>query len=130
MSTSPVSPEDIRAAAEVHSELGPEYSDAVVASFLEKIDREIAARVDARIAGMQQVRAAASDGRRTLIKGIAVGAVVTGSSLLAATSGNGEEGRHRLLLILVIWLAIAAGYAISAARARRHPAGTRTAQDR
>src|SRR5260221_12138851 len=51
MSTSPLSPEDIRAAAEVHRELGPEYSDAVVASFLEKVDREIAARVEARLAG-------------------------------------------------------------------------------
>jgi hypothetical protein len=51
MSDSPVSPEDIRAAAETYQELGPEYHDAVVASFLEKIDREVAARVDARLAG-------------------------------------------------------------------------------
>jgi hypothetical protein len=36
MSSSPVSPADIRAAAGVHEELGPEYSDAVVASFLAK----------------------------------------------------------------------------------------------
>ena len=49
MSDSPVSPEDIRAAAETYRELGPEYHDAVVASFLEKIDREVAARVDARL---------------------------------------------------------------------------------
>src|SRR5260221_13494394 len=58
MSTSPLSPEDIRAAAEVHRELGPEYSDAVVASFLEKVDREIAARVEARLAGRPQTPAA------------------------------------------------------------------------
>jgi hypothetical protein len=50
MSTSPVSPEDIRAAAEVHKELGPEYSDAVVAAFIDKVDREVAARVEARLA--------------------------------------------------------------------------------
>ena len=34
MSTSPLSPQEIRAAA-MHRELGPEYSDAVVESFLE-----------------------------------------------------------------------------------------------
>ena len=49
MSDSPVSPEDIRAAAETYQELGPEYHDAVVASFLEKVDREVAARVEARL---------------------------------------------------------------------------------
>jgi ferric-dicitrate binding protein FerR (iron transport regulator) len=52
MSDSPVSPEDIRAAAEVYAELGPEYHDAVVASFIEKIDREVALRVEARLAGL------------------------------------------------------------------------------
>ena len=50
MSDSPVSPEDIRAAAETYHELGPEYHDAVVASFLQKVDREVAARVEARLA--------------------------------------------------------------------------------
>lgn len=125
MSTSPLSPEDIRAAAEVHQELGPEYSDAVVASFLEKIDREIAARVDARIAGTPQAPQAVPDSPRTLIKGIAIGTVVAGSSLIAAMSGNPGEGEHRLLLVLVIWLAVASGYVISAARVRRQPPAPR-----
>ena len=49
MSTSPLSHADIRAAAEVHAELGPEYRDAVVESFLAKVDREIGARIDARL---------------------------------------------------------------------------------
>jgi hypothetical protein len=72
-STSPVSPEDIRAAAEVHEELGPEYSDAVVAVFLDKVDREIAARVEARLAETYRGRLARR-GRRTLVTGLAVGA--------------------------------------------------------
>ena len=50
MTTSPLSPDEFRAAAEVHRELGPEYSDAVVESFLEKVDREIGARIDAHLA--------------------------------------------------------------------------------
>ena len=45
-----MSPEELRAAAEVHSELGPGYQDAVVESFLDKVGREIDARVDERLA--------------------------------------------------------------------------------
>ena len=50
MSTSSLTPDEIRAAAEVHSELGPNYRDAVIDSFLDKVGREIDARVDARVA--------------------------------------------------------------------------------
>lgn len=82
MTDSPLSPQDIRAAAEVHRELGPEYSDAVVASFLEKVDQEIAARVEARLAGMPPTEPAKADSRRTLLTGIAVGAAVGGLPLL------------------------------------------------
>ena len=64
MSDSPVSPEDIRAAAETYQELGPEYHDAVVASFLEKVDREVAARVEARLADMAPPRPAQPPQRR------------------------------------------------------------------
>lgn len=73
MNTSPVSPDDIRAAAAAHHELGPEYSDAVVAAFLERVDRAVAARVEARLAYMRR----ASEKRanlRTLLTGLAVGA--------------------------------------------------------
>jgi hypothetical protein len=73
MSTSPVSPEDIRAAAAAHRELGPEYSDAVVASFLERVDRAVAARVEARLAVTSRAELARRAGRRTLLKGMAIG---------------------------------------------------------
>lgn len=82
MTDSPLSPQEIRAAAEVHQELGPEYSDAVVASFLEKVDRQIAARVEARLAGMPRAEPAKTDSRRTLLTGIAIGAAVGGIPLL------------------------------------------------
>jgi hypothetical protein len=87
MSTSPVDPEDIRAAAEVHQELGPEYSDAVVAAFLDKVDRAVAARVEARLAEARlaqdwQRQPAVRDGRRrTLLRGVALG--VCASALVA-----------------------------------------------
>jgi hypothetical protein len=82
MTDSPLSPQEIRAAAEVHRELGPEYSDAVVASFLEKVDREIAARVEARLARVPRTEPVKTDSRRTLLTGIAIGAAVGGIPLL------------------------------------------------
>ena len=69
MSTSPLSPQEIRAAAEAHKELGPEYSDAVIESFLERVDREITARADERLRPVfreQPVQAAESNSRRML----------------------------------------------------------------
>src|SRR5260221_3011585 len=93
MSTSPLSPEDIRAAAEVHRELGPEYSDAVVASFLDKVDREIAAQVEARIAGGPQTPPAKPGSRRALLTGIAIGVAVSGIPLIliALTGGQAPQ---------------------------------------
>ena len=73
MNTSPVPPDDIRAAAAAHHELGPEYSDAVVAAFLERVDRAVAARVEARLATMRQTSERRAN-RRTLLTGLAVGA--------------------------------------------------------
>ncbi len=87
MSTSPVDPEDIRAAAEVYQELGPEYHDAVVAAFLDKVDRAVAARVEARLAEARvapdwERQPAVRDGRRrTVLKGVALG--VCASALVA-----------------------------------------------
>lgn len=50
MTDSPLSAGELRAAAETHKELGPEYRDAVLESFVERVGREIDARVDARLA--------------------------------------------------------------------------------
>ncbi len=91
MSTSPVGPEDIRAAAEVHHELGPEYSDAVVASFLDKVEAEVAARVQARLAAANAGAAVPPAKplrwyqRRPLATGIIIGACAGG--LLVGAAG-------------------------------------------
>lgn len=85
-----MSPEDIRAAAEVHRELGPEYSDAVVASFIDRVDREVAARVAAQLAAAHSARPVRQGGRRTLLKGVAIGALAGGMTI-AALSGLGAR---------------------------------------
>ena len=115
MSTSPLSPQEIRAAAAVHKELGPEYSDAVVESFLERVDREIAARVDARLGPAsreQPVQPARSNGRGMLLAGVAIGIFVTGvSSILVAEGAGGviPGDETSVLIVLAILWAIAVG---------------------
>ena len=108
MSTSPLSPQEIRAAAEAHKELGPDYSDAVVESFLERVDREIAARVEARLGPAspeQPVQQAQSNGRRMLLAGVAIGIFVTGvPSLLVVKGAGGVITKDEMQVLLVIGL--------------------------
>ncbi len=99
MSTSPVSPEDIRAAAEVRAELGPEYSDAVVAAFIAEVDRQVAARVEARLASTAQAPPAARESRLALLKGVVIGvcagALTVAGIGLAVSGGSTGSISHR-----------------------------------
>jgi hypothetical protein len=122
MGTSPLDPQEIRAAAETHKELGPEYSEAVIESFLERVDREITARVDARLGPVsreQPVQPAQSNSRRTLLTGVTIGIFVTGvPSMMVAASASGviaSDERQVLLIIAILW-AIAVGVAAFASR--------------
>ena len=118
MSTSPLSPQEIRAAAEAHKELGPDYSDAVVESFLERVDREIAARVEARLGPAspeQPVQQAQSNGRRMLLTGVAIGIFVTGvPSLLVVKGAGGVITKDEMQVLLVIGLLWAIAVAVGA----------------
>jgi hypothetical protein len=76
--TAPVSAEDIRAAAEAHRELGRDYSDAVVASFIESVDRAVAARVEARLA---------ERGKRPLRRRLARDVLAASAGALVAVGG-------------------------------------------
>jgi hypothetical protein len=130
-SSSSLSPEEIRAAAEVHDELGPRYSGAVIESFLEKVGHEIDARVDARLgrAAPAPEQAAQHVHRHggshsgspmtlaicSLIFGIPISAI-------AVAAGAHPAG---LVGLLVVWAAIAVinvAYNISySARLRQQP---------
>lgn len=120
MGTSPLSPEDIRAASAAHHELGPEYSDAVVASFLEKVDQEIAARVDERLASTR-TRPVESGHRRALVKGFVMG--VGSSAAVVLLVAGIRPGHHALLLLFVLAVVCGAG----ARWASRQWAGRRAA---
>jgi hypothetical protein len=111
---SSLSPDDVRAAAEVHRELGPQYSDAVVESFLEKVDREISARIDAKLASVAQADNApaelAKTGRRRALRtGLAVGVVATGvplTWLAVVVQGSAAARSDFGFWLLGAWLAI------------------------
>jgi hypothetical protein len=131
MSTSPLSPQEIRAAAAVHQELGPEYGDAVVESFLDRVDQEITARLDARLGPVpreQPVAPAQSNSRRTLLTGVAIGIFITGvpSAMVAASAGGviSKDETQVLFVVGVLWViavAIAAfAYPVSYYRRREH----------
>jgi hypothetical protein len=122
-----LSAEEIRAAAAAHGELGPEYSDAVVASFLEKVEEEIAGRVDARLAEAGRPEMAADQNSlRMLLKGIAIGIGITGFAVIVV-GGNPAERLHRLVWVLLVVGLICA---VSAARARRSWDGGRAGRQR
>jgi len=91
-----LSAHDLRAAAEAHRELGPDYGDAVVDAFLEKVEARLDARMEVRLAELtpprKRVLAKLSmDQRRSLVNGMAIGGGVVGFLL------GFELRRHRPL---------------------------------
>lgn len=112
---SPAWPDEFRAAAEVHRELGPEYDKAVVESFLERLGPEIDARVDARVALERQ---AGADQPRAPSMKLAITSMALGIPLTAIVTSSGANPAG-LAGVLIVWLAIAiinVAYAISCRR--------------
>ena len=113
-----LSPEEIRAAAEVHDELGPGYRDAVIESFLENVGKEIDARVDARLGQsaplgqsmpMPDRHARKRDHHDhhrsgTSALGLAVSSLIFGIPISAIVVTHSAG----LLGLMVVWIAIAA----------------------
>lgn len=110
MNSPSLTPDEVRAAAETHRDLGPEYQSAVIESFLEKVGREIDARVDARVAAAQPHLTPAQPARQTsrersafalAIVSITLGIPLTAITVAAGSNPPGISG------LIVIWLAIA-----------------------
>jgi hypothetical protein len=122
MTDSPLSAGELRAAAETHKELPPEYRDAVLESFVDRVGREIDARVDARLAHAAARPVGPQPGPATPAPraqkpfspmAMALGSIALGIpiSAIAAAAGTHPAGIWGLL---VVWIAIAAinlGYA-------------------
>jgi hypothetical protein len=125
MGASSLSPDEIRAAAEVHNELGPDYRDAVVESFLEKIDKEVGARIDARLASARQAETRVSDPALLDRRRSQLGAMVAGSVIAALASGAAVEwsvhypGSSPVKALATVWAILAVVYIACALRLRR-----------
>jgi VIT1/CCC1 family predicted Fe2+/Mn2+ transporter len=127
MTGTPLSSDEVRAAAQVHRELGSEYSDAVVESFLEKLDQEIGARIEGRIAELPRERSRQLDParlarRRSLLAGAAIGAVGAGTPLTVfAFSMADGLGKSQWLAVIWIFIAVVFVAAMAGAGAIRTP---------
>ena len=111
---SPLSAGELRAAAETHKELGPEYRDAVLESFVERVGREIDARVDARLA-QAAVRPVAPQPapapparqpKQFSPLPMALGSITLGITITAIVVSAGAQPAG-FWGLLVVWIAIA-----------------------
>jgi hypothetical protein len=110
VATSSLTPDEIRAAAETHRELPPEYQTAVIESFLDKIGKEIDARVDARLSTYYQQGSLPKlrrPPRQHSPAFLAVTSMIIGIPLTAIMA---SAGPHPVGLagVLVVWAAIVA----------------------
>jgi hypothetical protein len=124
MSDSPLSAEDIRASAQVHRELGPDYGDAVVESFLAKIDRHIEERIEQRLASATRpVRRPVDPVRlgkyRAALAGAAIGSAACGAPLTVVAWSLMRQFGVNPALLIVIWVVLLTVYGLAAFRLRR-----------
>ena len=129
---SPLSSGELRAAAETHRELPSEYRDAVLESFVERVGREIDARVDARLAQAAAGRPVApqsapspparKEPKPFSVLALALGSIALGIpiSAIAVAAGDHPAG---LWGLIVVWIAIAVINVAYAAKLR--PPGDR-----
>ncbi len=118
-------PDEVRAAAEVHAELGPDYRDAVVQSFLDRVNKEIDIRVDQRLAAQQPqppvpAPQAPAPAQRQLSLWLPVVSIALGIPITAIIDKLGQVSSQSTELVFV-WIVIAVinvAYALSYRRPR------------
>lgn len=103
-----MTPEEIRAAAETHRELGPDYQSAVIDSFLDKVGREIDARVDQRMMmmGPGPMGRPIRQPRERAPLALAIVSMVVGIPLTGIALGLGGHSIDGLVALIVVWVAI------------------------
>ncbi|HET9893910.1 MAG TPA: hypothetical protein VFQ44_03150 [Streptosporangiaceae bacterium] len=105
MSSPSLTPDEIRAAAETHRELGPEYQSAVIESFIDKVGKEIDARVDARLGRAQHgapAQVSRSSGRGASLA-LGIVSISLGIPITAIIAAN----HYSAVALVLVWVAIA-----------------------
>lgn len=97
---------DLEATLAARRELGEDYDAALSRSFLEKLDREVDARVHAALSARGPERVPVAYRRRGGT-GLAIGSIVLGIPVSAILSSN-LHGVDGLVGVVVAWGAIAA----------------------
>jgi hypothetical protein len=98
--------DDLTAAVGARRELGPDYEDAVLESFLARLDRQMQARVDATVAerfASGERRGEGGPVRRDPGLTLGIVSVIAGIPVTAITTGTEE-----LAALIVAWGGIAA----------------------
>jgi hypothetical protein len=101
-----LSPDEIRAAAEIHREISPEYRDAVVDSFIDRVGKEIDARVDSRLSAAQNNGQLQRQQHHGNPMALAIVSIVLGIPLTAISLSLLSE-HSQLIGLFLIWAAIA-----------------------
>lgn len=115
---------ELRATVAARRELGEEYDAALAKSFLEKLDREVDARVQAALSVRGTRGGSAAAGSRPHDgTGLAVASLVLGIPVSAVVASN-LHGVDSLVGVVVAWAAIATinvSHAIGRRPTRSHP---------
>ncbi|MGW5265298.1 hypothetical protein ACWEQG_30365 [Microbispora sp. NPDC004025] len=90
-SAAPSTREDLRAVMAARRDLGPEYEDALVDSFLDKLDVEIAARVRNEVAAqLRQQPPGSQPKQKDGAVGVAIGSLALGIPLTGIAGAAGH----------------------------------------
>ncbi|MBB5131039.1 hypothetical protein HNP84_000745 [Thermocatellispora tengchongensis] len=106
---------DLHAALAARRDLGPDYEDAVVAGFLEKVEEQIERRVDARLTAARPhpARTRTQDAQALALAIVSLVLGVGGSAIALNSESNAFEGA------LLIWIGVIAVNAVFAFSRRR-----------
>jgi len=124
MATSDIPRDEAEAALAARRELGPDFEDAVVESFTDKLDetieRRVAAEVERRIGSPEQQRRQSKDSAEETNKAFVLALASLGLSIpLLAVVSNSDQDAGTLGVVLVLVTVILINLAFNLARLRR-----------
>jgi hypothetical protein len=115
---------EIAASMAAHRDLGPGYDGAIAEGLVERLGDEIDRRVDARVKTHQEPPAPAKPVARepkpasVATVFMALGSIGLGVGATAVATALGKNAASQVMMVLLIWVAIAV---VNIAQARRRP---------